>query len=141
MCEQLTANADWSDSEMQLVEPVEMDKNQRYARPDGPFAGFEGLQVQKDETVTTLSGDIVGRIIEGDIGKITNLAVDDDGDVVDRYGNVKGKAERWGATATSPESVVVGSDLTAKAGRATSTGDAVGKLIRGNIDQCVGKEI
>ena len=139
MCEQLTANA-LSDSEMQLAEPVEMDENQTCARPDGPFAGFEGLQVQKDETVTTLCGDIIGRIIEGDIGKITNLAVDNDGDVIDRYGNVKGKAERW-EPQLRPPSLLCGLRLDSEGWARDEHGDAVGKLVRGDLDQCVGKEI
>ena len=63
--------------------------------PEGPFAGFEGLQIQKDGTVTMPSGDIIGRIIEGDIKRLMGHTVDEDGDVVDKNGNTIGKAERW----------------------------------------------
>ena len=62
---------------------------------EGPFAGFDGLQINKDGTVMTPAGDIVGRVIEGDIKKLLGHTVDEDGDITDKNGNTIGRAERW----------------------------------------------
>ena len=62
--------------------------------PDGPFSGFEGLQINKDGTVTTPAGDIVGRVVEGEIEKLLGHSPDDDGDITDKNGNTIGRAER-----------------------------------------------
>jgi hypothetical protein len=46
---------------------------------DGPFSGFEVTSVQKDGTVVNGSGDIIGRITEGEVTKLVGRKVDDDG--------------------------------------------------------------
>ncbi|KAK1072808.1 hypothetical protein LTR74_002323 [Friedmanniomyces endolithicus] len=111
-------------------------------KEEGPFAGFEGLQIQKDGTVTTAAGDIVGRVIEGDIKKLMGHTVDEDGDIVDRNGNSLGKAERW-----EPEekeriaNAMSGMRVNREGEVRDQNGDLVGRLTMGDLGHCVGQEI
>ena len=110
--------------------------------PEGPFAGFEGLQINKDETVTTPAGDIIGRIIEGDIKKLLGHTVDEDGDIIDKNGNTIGKAERW-----EPEekerrvSPMSGFRVNKEGEVRDENGDILGRLTDGDLSHCVGQEI
>ncbi|KXL46047.1 hypothetical protein M433DRAFT_154607 [Acidomyces richmondensis BFW] len=110
--------------------------------PEGPFAGFEGLQIQKDGTVTTPSGDIVGRIIEGDIKKLMGHTVDEDGDIVDKNGNTIGKAERWEPEEKERRVNPMSGMRVNKEGEVRDqNGDLVGRLTAGDLGHCVGQEI
>jgi hypothetical protein len=59
------------------------------------FADFEDLFVVNDGWVENATGDRVGRVVDGEIKKLLGRAVDDDGDVLDKRGNVIGHAEPW----------------------------------------------
>jgi len=110
--------------------------------PEGPFAGFEGLQIQKDGTVTTPSGDIVGRIVEGDIKKLMGHTVDEDGDIVDKNGNTIGKAERWEPEEKERRVNPMSGMRVNKEGEVRDeNGDLVGRLTAGDLGHCVGQEI
>ena len=65
------------------------------SKPEGPFAGMESLVVTKDGFVEDDEGSIVGKLIEGDAKKLRGRAVDEDGEITDKYGNVKGRAEPY----------------------------------------------
>ncbi|WPG98921.1 Hypothetical protein R9X50_00172100 [Acrodontium crateriforme] len=109
---------------------------------EGPFAGFEGLKINKDETVTTASGDIIGRIIEGDIKKLMGHTVDEDGDIVDKNGNTIGKAERWEPEEKERKANRMSGMRVNKEGEVRDeNGDLVGRLTEGNLGHCVGQEI
>ncbi|KAK3716715.1 hypothetical protein LTR37_006345 [Vermiconidia calcicola] len=109
---------------------------------EGPFAGFEGLQIQKDGTIVTPGGDIIGRIIEGDIQKLLGHTVEEDGDILDKNGNSIGKAERW-----EPEekerrvSPMSGKRVNKEGEVRDEQGDLMGKLTMGDLSHCVGQEI
>ena len=110
--------------------------------PEGPFAGFENLVIQKDGTIVTQAGDIVGRVIEGDIAKLMGHTPDEDGDIVDKNGNPIGKAERW-----TPEekerriNPMSGMRVNKEGEVRDDSGDLVGKLTEGDLGHCVGQEI
>lgn len=110
--------------------------------PEGPFAGFDNLQINKDGTITTAGGDIIGRIIEGDIQKLLGHQVDEDGEIVDKNGNVIGKAERW-----EPEqkerriSPMSGFRVNKEGEVRDENGDLIGRLTQGDLGHCVGQEI
>ncbi|MGG6498414.1 UNVERIFIED_CONTAM: DUF3659 domain-containing protein, partial [Bacteroidetes bacterium 56_B9] len=70
-----------------------LPENERVARPEGPFAGLDGLRVVKDGFVEDQDGNRVGQIVEGEPKRLVGLHVDEDGDIIDKYGNVKGHAE------------------------------------------------
>lgn len=66
-----------------------------------PFEDFPDAVVNKDGHVI-FNGEIVGRLIEGEAKKLSGKKIDADGEIVDRVGNLLGKAERW-----EPEEEVV----------------------------------
>ena len=59
----------------------------------GPFEDFPDAIVDKSGKVL-YEGQVIGRLIEGDAKKLAGKKVDKDGEVVDKVGNVLGKAER-----------------------------------------------
>lgn len=110
--------------------------------PEGPFAGFEGLQINKDGTVSTPGGDIIGRVIEGDIQKLLGHSPDDDGEIVDKNGNVIGKAERWEPEEKERRASPMSGKRVNKEGEVRDDqGDLMGKLTMGDLSHCVGQEI
>jgi len=70
-------------------------EDERESKPEGPFAGMEYLFVNKDGFVEDDEGSIVGKLVEGDAKKLRGRAVDEDGEITDKYGNVKGRAEPY----------------------------------------------
>ncbi|KAF2636223.1 hypothetical protein P280DRAFT_410166 [Massarina eburnea CBS 473.64] len=110
--------------------------------PEGPFAGFDNNQVQKDGTVTTEAGDIIGRVIEGEVEKLVGHTVDEDGDINDKNGNVIGKAERW-----QPEekerriNPMSGMHVNKDGEVRDENGDLIGRLTAGDLGHCAGLEI
>ncbi|KAL4951076.1 hypothetical protein BDW69DRAFT_170805 [Aspergillus filifer] len=60
-----------------------------------PFAGLEGLHIVKDGFVEDAAGHRVGKLTEGDEKKLIGRPVDEDGDVIDQHGSVKGHAEPY----------------------------------------------
>ncbi|KAH6637916.1 hypothetical protein C7974DRAFT_462288 [Boeremia exigua] len=110
--------------------------------PEGPFAGFDNNSVAKDGTVQTADGDIIGRVIEGDLKKLTGHHVDEDGDINDKNGNVIGKAERW-----EPEekerriNPMSGMRVNKEGDVRDENGDVIGRLTAGDLGHCAGLEI
>lgn len=117
-------------------------EGEREGFKEGPFAELQGCTVAKDGTVITPSGDIVGRLVSGDGKVLFGRAVDEDGDVLDRNGNVIGKAERW-----EPEEVqkkknpMSGRRVNKEANVVDEDGNIIGKLTSGDPRICAGKEI
>lgn len=70
-------------------------EDERESKPEGPFAGMESLVVRKDGFVEDEDGTVVGQLVEGDPKKLRGRAVDEDGEITDKYGNVKGRAEPY----------------------------------------------
>lgn len=111
-------------------------------KAEGPFSNFESTIVQKDGTVTDSSGQIVGRVIEGDPKRLVGRKVDDDGDILDKNGNTIGKAERWEPEEKEREvSPMAGLRVNRDGEVRDKNGDLIGKLTDGNLLHCVGKEI
>jgi hypothetical protein len=111
-------------------------------KPEGPFAGFDNLQINKDGTVTTPGGDIIGRIIEGDIQKLMGHTVDEDGEILDKNGNVLGKAERWEPEEKERRINPMSGKRVNKEGEVRDeNGDLMGRLTDGDLGHCVGQEI
>ncbi|KPI41174.1 uncharacterized protein AB675_7866 [Cyphellophora attinorum] len=109
---------------------------------DGPFSGFEVTSVQKDGTVVNGSGDIIGRITEGEVTKLVGRKVDDDGDISDKNGNVIGHAERWEPEEKEREVSPMSGLKVNKEGEVRDTnGDVIGRLTEGQLTSCVGKTI
>ncbi|KAJ5648737.1 hypothetical protein N7490_005109 [Penicillium lividum] len=107
-------------------------------KPEGPFAGLEGLVVNKDGFVEDEEGSIVGKLIEGDVKKLRGRAVDEDGEITDKYGNVKGRAEPY---ETAEEEAPAEADLSLLEGKVVNkmgnvvdpaTGAVVGRIVEGD---------
>jgi hypothetical protein len=110
--------------------------------PEGPFAGFDDATVQKDGTVTTPAGDIIGRVIEGDVKKLVGHKVDEDGDISDKNGNTIGKAERWEPEEKERRVNPMSGRRVNKEGEVRDeNGDIMGRLTAGDLGHCVGLEI
>ena len=82
----------WNDQGKVIGRCELIPEDQREAKPEGPFAGLEGLVVVKGGMVEDEEGNTVGQVVEGDPKKLVGRAVDEDGDIIDKYGNVKGHA-------------------------------------------------
>jgi hypothetical protein len=114
-------------------------------KAEGPFSNFESTIVAKegeDYVVKDASGQIVGRIVEGDPKKLVGRKVDDDGDIVDKNGNVIGKAERWEPEEKKREiNPMAGCRVNKQGEVRDKNGDVIGMLTEGNLLECVGKEV
>ena len=85
----------WNDSGKVIGRCELIPEEEREAKPEGPFAGLEGCVVVKGGMVEDEDGNTVGVVVEGDPKRLVGRAVDEDGDIVDKYGNVKGHAEPY----------------------------------------------
>ncbi|KIX02421.1 uncharacterized protein Z518_08362 [Rhinocladiella mackenziei CBS 650.93] len=111
-------------------------------RAEGPFSNFDSTMVGKDGTVKDASGEIIGRVVEGDPKRLVGRHVDDDGDIIDKNGNVVGRAERWEPEVKEREiSPMAGLRVNKEGEIRDRNGDVIGKLTDGNLLACIGKEI
>ena len=76
-----------------LENPKEEVGNESQAKGEGPFAGLNRLLVVAGGIVVDNNGKTVGHVVEGDQTRLVGYAVDEDGDIVDKYDNIKGHAE------------------------------------------------
>lgn len=117
--------------------------NERVTRQEGPFAGFEGLRVVKDGFVEDNDGNRVGQITEGDAKKLVGHSVDEDGDIIDKYGNVKGHAEPFEEEEQEEVDLSALAGCTVnKAGNVVDTsGTILGRVSEGDPATLVGKKV
>lgn len=120
-------------------------ENEREAKKEGPFAGLEGLVVVKDGLVEDAEHNVVGKVVEGDPKKLLGRAVDEDGDIIDKYGNVKGHCEPYEV----PEEEVVEEDLSSLAGKTVNKqgkvvdehGTIYGEIVEGDPKKLSGCKV
>ncbi|WQF86387.1 hypothetical protein CDEST_11401 [Colletotrichum destructivum] len=118
-------------------------ESDREGAKEGPFAELPGCTVAKDGTIVTPSGDIVGRLVQGDAKTLFGRPIDEDGDILDRNGNLLGKAERWEPEA-APErekGPMEGRKVNRSGEVVDADGDVIGKLTSGEVKACAGKII
>ncbi|KAJ5157663.1 uncharacterized protein N7482_008763 [Penicillium canariense] len=108
------------------------------SKPEGPFAGMEGLVVNKDGFVEDEEGAIVGKLIEGEAKKLRGRCVDEDGEITDKYGNVKGRAEPYEPPEEeAPEEIdlsILEGKVVNKSGNVVdpATGAVFGRIVEGD---------
>ena len=85
----------WNDSGKVVGRCELIPKNEREAKSEGPFAGLEGCVVAKDGFAEDEKGNKVGFVVEGYAKRLVGRAVDKDGDIVGKYGNVKSHADPY----------------------------------------------
>jgi hypothetical protein len=111
-------------------------------RAEGPFSNFESTSVDKEGYVRDATGEIVGRVTEGDVKKLVGRKVDDEGDIIDKNGNVIGHAERWEPEKKEREvSPMAGLRVNKEGEVRDKNGDVIGRLTEGNLLACIGREI
>ena len=133
----------YNDSGKKIGQCEIIPEEQREVRQEGPFAGLEGLHVVKDGMVEDAEGNTVGQVVEGDPKRLIGREVDEDGDIIDRYGNVKGHAEPY---EEEPEPEVDLSSLEGctvnKAGNVVDdNGHVRGRIVDGDPKELAGKKV
>jgi hypothetical protein len=129
------------DNEGNVIGRAELAKGAN-SGPEGPFAGFDNNKVAKDGTVLTDDGEIIGRVIEGDVKRLAGHKVDEDGDINDKNGNVIGKAERWEPEEKERRVNPMSGMRVNKEGEVRDeNGDILGRLTAGDLGHCAGLEI
>ncbi|KAF2679349.1 hypothetical protein K458DRAFT_408205 [Lentithecium fluviatile CBS 122367] len=118
-------------------------ENERVTRKEGPFAGLEGLRVVKDGFVDDADGNRVGQITEGDPKRLIGNQVDEDGDIIDKYGNVKGHAEPWEEEEQEEVdlSALAGCTVNKAGNVVDSAGTILGRVAEGDPSTMIGKKV
>jgi len=117
-------------------------EGEREGLKEGPFAELSGCTVTKDGKVITPGGDVVGRLVKGDGKVLFGRAVDEDGDICDKNGNVLGKAERWEEPEVEKrKGPMAGRRVNREGNVVDEDGNLIGKLTTGELSICAGKEI
>ncbi|KAG9835356.1 hypothetical protein KCU77_g11880, partial [Aureobasidium melanogenum] len=118
-----------------------LPENERVSRAEGPFAGHEGLRVNKEGFVVDSEDNVVGKVTEGDVKKLVGLQVDEDGDINDKYGNSKGHAEPYEEEEAAPidNSILEGKKLNKQGFVVNEDGIPLGKLVEGNVKELAGR--
>ncbi|KAK0100148.1 hypothetical protein ONS95_008486 [Cadophora gregata] len=112
-----------------------------------PFEDFPDCVVDKSGDVL-FDGRIIGKLVQGDGKKLEGKTVDSDGDILDKNGNLIGKAERF-QEEDIVEQEIVKADLSIlegkkvnKAGNVVdSEGRLFGRVISGDKTKLVGKTV
>ncbi|MCJ1413490.1 hypothetical protein MMC19_007596 [Ptychographa xylographoides] len=132
----------WSDNGKVIGKAELIPGGEQDQAAEGPFSGFENLTVGKDGLVKDAAEEIVGRLIEGDPKKMLGRKVDESGDILDKNGNVIGKAERWEPEEKKREVNPMSGHKVNKEGEVRDNdGNLIGKLTEGNLKNLIGKEI
>ncbi|KAM7201651.1 Protein of unknown function (DUF3659) domain containing protein [Rhypophila sp. PSN 637] len=76
------------------AEPITDSERDDMMKEPGPFEAFEDAVVDGNGMVVS-NGEWVGKVVSGDLKALRGRPVDKDGDIMDKAGNVIGKAERW----------------------------------------------
>jgi hypothetical protein len=127
------------------AEPIPDDERDENKEP-APFESFPDAVVDKDGMVVS-NGELVGRVVQGETRVLRGKSVDPDGDILDKGGNVIGKAERWEPEPEEepePEPEVDRSVLAGK--RVNKAGNVVdgngvifGRVVEGDVKRMVGR--
>lgn len=126
------------------AEPIPDNEREALLKEPAPFESFPDAVVDGDGKVTS-GGQIIGTVIEGDVKVLQGKSVDPDGDILDRGGNVIGKAKRLEAEPEpEPEPEVdrsvLGGKRVNKAGNVVDKSGAIfGRVVEGDPKSMVGR--
>jgi len=103
----------WSESGKVIGSADIVPQDEQDEVSEASFEDFLGAVVDPTGDVI-FEGQVVGKLVEGDPKALAGKKVDKDGEVVDKIGNVVGRAERWTAPEVpEPEAI----DMSALAGK------------------------
>ncbi|KAI9759730.1 MAG: hypothetical protein M4579_002115 [Chaenotheca gracillima] len=107
---------------------------------DEPFSDFPDSIVVKNGDVT-YEDRVIGKVIEGDPKKLAGKKVDPEGDIVDKVGNVLGKAERVEEEEAAPVdlSPLSGKRVNKLGNVVDEHGSIYGKIVDGDPKKLAGK--
>ncbi|PNP77732.1 hypothetical protein FNYG_08813 [Fusarium nygamai] len=133
----------WNDSGEVIGKGEPVSISEREDKASAPFEHFPGATVESDGRVM-YQGEQVGEVVEGDPKQLKGSEVDEDGDILDRRGNIVGKAKRWEAPEAEEEKPVDKSALAGKrvnkAGNLVSeSGEIYGRVVEGDVQKLVGR--
>lgn len=137
----------WNDSGKEIGRAEPIPDNELQDLLEGkPFESFEGNVVDGKGWVIW-EGQTVGKVIEGDLKALQGKTVDPDGEILDKNGNVIGKAERYEEEEPEPEAEPEAIDLSILAGKRVnkagklvdSNGVIFGRVIDGDVKAMIGR--
>ncbi|KAI9840170.1 MAG: hypothetical protein M1837_001883 [Sclerophora amabilis] len=130
----------WSDSGKVIGQTKPLSEDELEPEGDGPFSDFPDALVEKNGDVT-YEGQVIGKVVEGDPKKLVGKKVDDEGDIVDKVGNVLGKAERWEEEeAPAVDNSALSGKRVNKLGNVVDEhGGLYGRVVEGDPKKLVGK--
>jgi hypothetical protein len=122
------------------------DERDDMAKEPAPFEAFPDATVDSEGFVV-FEGNRVGKVIDGDVKRLHGLKVDQDGEILDRKGNVVGKAERW-EQEKEPEpepepevdrSILAGKRVNKAGNVVDGSGSIFGRVVEGDAKRMVGR--
>ncbi|KAL8383637.1 hypothetical protein RB595_010707 [Gaeumannomyces hyphopodioides] len=138
----------WNDSGAVIgrAEPIPENEFEFITKESGPFEAFPDAVVNSRGMVV-FEGEEIGKVAEGDAKKLRGMKVDPDGDILDRSGNVVGKAERWEPepepeAEPEPEvdrSILAGKRVNKAGNVVDGSGTIFGKVVEGDAKRMVGR--
>ncbi|KLU85222.1 late embryogenesis abundant protein [Magnaporthiopsis poae ATCC 64411] len=138
----------WNDSGsiMGRAEPIPADELESMTKESGPFEAFPDAVVD-GKGMVVFEGEQIGKVVEGDVKKLRGMKVDPDGDILDRAGNIVGKAERW-EPEPEPEpepeaevdrSILAGKRVNKAGNVVDGSGTIFGRVVEGDVKRMVGR--
>ncbi|KAL8855407.1 MAG: hypothetical protein Q9178_007945 [Gyalolechia marmorata] len=133
----------WNDSGKVVGRCELVPENEREAKSEGPFAGLEGCVIAKDGFIEDEEGNKVGFVVEGDAKRLVCRAVDKDGDIVDKYGNVKGHADPYEEEVEEPVDLLslAGKVVNKKGNVVDEHGTIFGRIAEGDPASMAGRKV
>ncbi|KAL4994751.1 hypothetical protein BDV10DRAFT_176135 [Aspergillus recurvatus] len=141
----LDAKGQFWDSRGNVIGKAKTTKAEDYGE-EPPFAGLEGLHVAENGFVEDGAGHRVGKLTDGDAKKLLGRPVDEDGDVIDQHGSVKGHAEPYEEPEEEqPEEVdlsILEGKTVNKAGNVVDEhGKVYGRIVTGDGKRLAGRKV
>lgn len=131
----------WDDRGKVMGRAQALPEDQRIPGEEAPFESFPDAKVQRSGDVV-FEGQVVGKVVEGELKKLEGKAVDQDGLIYDKNGNTIGRAERIEdeePEAEVDQSILAGKRVN-KAGNVTDDkGSLFGRLVEGDPKKLAGK--
>lgn len=121
------------------AEPIPAEEREE-AKPPGPFEDFPDALVG-DNGAVMYNGERVGTVVEGDPKQLKGKTVDAEGDILDKNGNLLGRAERWFEEEAAPvdRSILAGKRVNKVGNVCDKHGEVYGRVIEGELPRLVGK--
>jgi len=138
----------WSDNGKVIgrAEPITDSEREDMMREPGPFESFPDAVVDGNGMVVS-NGEWVGKVVDGDIKQLRGKSVDAEGDILDKGGNVIGKAERWEpepeaepeSEAEVDRSILAGKRVNKAGNVVDGSGVIFGRIVEGDPKKMVGR--